>query len=84
MYSSRHFNEQQVLFPNSEKELNRIIEDAEKVESEFNDPFGRGSGQRERIDLERVRQGLTTRITRQAADMVDLAKEEALGRMGER
>ncbi len=55
-----------------------------KVEAEFNDSFSGETNRAERIDLEQIRKGLTACVASQVADMVGLAKEEALGRMGER
>ncbi len=81
MYSSRLFDWQQVLFPQPEKELTTAIGDAEKVVAEFNGSLGGEKEQAEPIDLERVRQGLTVSVARQVADLVALAKEEALGRL---
>ena len=81
--SQRYFDGHHVLFPDLVKNLADIIEGTEKLVGSFNDVFANGTEQHGRIDLENIRWNTDTRTTQQTAYLVDMAKAEALDRLGE-
>ena len=82
--NQHYFDGHQMLFPNLVKNLAHIIDETEKLVGRFNDTFANGTEQRGRMDLEVIRRGTGTGTAQQTAYLVDMAKAEALGHLGEK
>ena len=79
----KYFEVYSILFPDTEKEINGIIQDLEKTLVNFNKSVADRLDNGSQLDLQAIRQCADKPTIRQMAYIVDMAKAEALDSLGE-